>query len=561
MQTIDGDNSDRNAARQPGGPAKAADSDTASPSPHTTADSLARDLGNPALRVVLVWQSLRTLCRLGFAAAIAVFAGELIESGIFSWPAFAGAIAGLILSSGAGYYADTKTAIAEAALTGSLRQRLENSLTAMPAARLATRPAGALIAGLQRHPPALASLIISHAAARVMLAFAPLMAAAAIAAVSWQAAATLLLAIPVMIAFFILLGSLVRTRAQAQEAAFGRLAAQFADRIRALPTILANHALAHEHGKIERRMTDYADSTMGVLKPAFLNAGIIDFFSALAIAVLAVFLGLGHLGLVHIPGFTGLMLWQSLFILIIAADFFTPFRRYAEQYHVKAEGEAAARELDWYFAPSDAAAGPPRFVPAGLNDFTTASLPQTGLIAISGPSGAGKSTMLRILAGIEPMLPGLSALAPLHPIKGGNGYDWVSTDIHVPAGTLADALGRRRNDLSPAALRAVAARVGLLDDNLLPGGLAARIGDGGDNLSGGQRMRIGIARMLLSDRVVLADEPTAKLDPATAGLVRDALTETARHRLVIVATHDDALIEAADRNVALRLIARDQAAA
>ena len=88
---------------------------------------------------------------------------------------------------------------------------------------------------------------------------------------------------------------------------------------------------------------------MGVLKVAFLNAGIIDFFSALAIAVLAVFLGLGHLGLVHFPGFSDLALWQSLFILIIAAEFFTPFRRYAEQYHVKAEGQAAAKELDWYF--------------------------------------------------------------------------------------------------------------------------------------------------------------------------------------------------------------------
>ena len=107
-------------------------------------------------------------------------------------------------------------------------------------------------------------------------------------------------------------------------------------------------------------MTVYADSTMGVLKVAFLNAGIIDFFSALAIAVLAVLLGLGHLGLVHVPGFSGLALWQSLFILIIAAEFFTPFRRYAEQYHVKAEGQAAAKELDWYFDEADAASRAPK---------------------------------------------------------------------------------------------------------------------------------------------------------------------------------------------------------
>lgn len=535
--------------------------DAAAPSSNTAAIALARQLGARSLRITLAWQVMRMMCRLGFAAAMAVFAGEMIEGGSFVWPALVGAIAGLILSAGAGYGADMQTADAEAALANALRQRLKDSLATMPPPQIATRPAGALIAGLQRHPPALAGLIIGHAAARAMLAVGPLAAAAAIAIVSWQAAMTLLLAIPVMIVFFVLLGSVVRARAQAQESAFGRLAAQFADRIRTLPTILANHALTHEHSKIERRMTDYADSTMAVLKTAFLNAGIIDFFSALAIAVLAVFLGLGHLGLVHIPGFSGLVLWQSLFILVIAADFFTPFRRYAEQYHVKAEGEAAAKELDWYFAVPDTAANAARFIPSGLDDFDAASLPQSGLIAISGPSGAGKSTMLRILAGIDPPLPILAALPQVSQRTGAPGYDWISTDIYVPAGTLADAITWRLGDVAPTAIQKIAERVGLLDENLLPGGLAAPIHDGGDNLSGGQRMRIGIARILLSDRVVLADEPTAKLDPKTAKLVRDALIEAAGRRLVIVATHDDQLIKAADRNVVLRHRTQNQAAA
>jgi ATP-binding cassette subfamily C protein len=92
----------------------------------------------------------------------------------------------------------------------------------------------------------------------------------------------------------------------------------------------------------------------------------------------------------------------------------------------------------------------------------------------------------------------------------------------------------------------------LLDERLLPGGLNAFISEGGDNLSGGQRMRIGIARMMLSGGVVLADEPTAKLDPQTAKLVRQVLTEMAERRLVIVATHDQQLIEAADRHHVLR---------
>ena len=297
-------------------------------------------------------------------------------------------------------------------------------------------------------------------------------------------------------------------------------------------------------------MTLYADSTMNVLKVAFLNAGIIDFFSAMAIAVLAVLLGLSHLGLVHVPGFSGLVLWQSLFILIVAAEFFTPFRRYAEQYHVKAEGQAAARELDWYFDKTEefSAVGvePKPFTVAEIFDPT--DLPPAGLVAISGPSGSGKSTLLRMLAGIQTPP---SDFRPLPQVMAGR-CDWISTDIYVPAGTLGEAIAWNRGAPDGAALREAAGSVGLLDERLLPSGLDARIAVGGENLSGGQRMRIGIARTMLSGGVVLADEPTAKLDPQTAKSVRLALTKMAERRLVIVATHDEQLIEAASRHHVLR---------
>jgi ATP-binding cassette subfamily C protein len=367
-----------------------------------------------------------------------------------------------------------------------------------------------------------------------------------------------LFGIPVMIVFFALLGDAVRNKAKVQERAFGRLAAQFSDRIRTLPTILANHSFERERGKVERRMSTYAGSTMGVLAVAFLNAGVIDFFSALAIAVLAVFLGLGHLGLVHVPGFSGLELWQSLFILVIAADFFAPFRRYAEQYHIKAEGEAAAKELDWYFdgAGTERAIIRP-FVFNRIDTFDVTQWPATGLIVISGPSGAGKSTLLRVLTGIEAPAPGMTAL----PQVTAAGCAWISTDIYVPAGTLRDAIAWNNPSTSPAALNRAAESVGLADEKLLPGGLDARIAEGGANLSGGQRMRLGIARALIVDGVVIADEPTAKLDTKTANLVRRVLGEAARRRLVIVATHDDRLIEMADRHHVLGMPRQTKAAA
>jgi ATP-binding cassette, subfamily C, bacterial CydD len=511
-------------------------------------------MARAGFRATLCWQIARTLFRILFAGTLSAFAGRLIEQGVFDLTVLAGALGSLVLSSGAGLLADRGAAAAEADLGDRLRVALQDALSRMSPARIRTKPAGALVAGLQRHPGVLASLAISHHAAKSMLGAGPLLVAASLAWLSWQAALTLLVAVPVMIALFAMLGGVIGRKAELQEKAFGRLAAQFSDRIRTLPTILANHALRREHGKIEQRMNVYAASTMGVLKVAFLNAGIIDFFSALAIAVLAVLFGFGHLGLLHVPGFSGLALWQTLFILIASAEFFAPFRRYAEQYHLKAEGQAAAQELNWFFDEfGTASAGSDRsptmsYVPAGAFAVMT-DLPAAGLIAVSGPSGSGKSTLLRLIAGIETPSAGFAAAPPAMAA----GCDWMSTDIYVPAGTLGEALAWKLGAAEQTALHRAAERVGLLDERLLPGGLEARITEGGGNLSGGQRMRIGIARILLSDGVVLADEPTAKLDPVTAKLVRQVLVEVAKQRLVIVATHDERLIEAASRHHVLRL--------
>jgi ABC-type transport system involved in cytochrome bd biosynthesis fused ATPase/permease subunit len=551
---------DRNRAQRPWNPANAEPPPVASTDRDSALD-LARKLGSAGMRAVLVGQTARTLFRIGFSGALALFAGLLIEAGRFDLIALAGALGGLALSSSASVFTDLRAANTENFVTNGLRIALQEALLQRSPTRLRTKPGGALVAGLQRYPNALASLVISHRAAKSMLSIGPFLAAVAVAAVSWQAALTLIFSIPIMIVFFVALGGVIRGKAELQERAFGRLAAQFSDRIRTLPTILANHALQREHGKIEQRMTFYANSTMAVLKVAFLNAGIIDFFSALAIAVLAVFLGLGHLGLVQIPGFSNLALWQSLFILMIAAEFFVPFRRYAEQYHIQAEGEAAAKELDWYFDDSDATASDPGnvmirpYTVAGAFDGT--DFPTAGLIAISGPSGSGKSTLLRRLAGIETSSRGLNSL----PQVMAEGCDWISTDIYVPAGTLAEAIGWNRKLGTGVELQEAAMQVGLLNERLLPGGLNARIAEGGDNLSGGQRMRIGIARIMLSSGVIVADEPTAKLDPETAKLVRRILANVAKRRLVIVATHDQQLIEAASQHHVLWLQSQAEHAA
>lgn len=495
----------------------------------------------PALRRLLALLIGRMVLRLAAAGSMALLFGAVIMGEpVTAMPVIAAL--GLVLASlAAGLACDRLQADAEADAAVTLRNRLRDRLAAAPAGSLRGLSAGRAAVALQRHPEAVAALVIGHKAATAMMAFGPLLAAGALALVSWQAALLVLALTPIMILFFALVGGAIRARAQAQERSFGHLAAHFADRIRCLPTILGNDALAPEQERLAERLDAYVARTMSVLRLAFLNAGLIDFFASLSIAMLALFLGLGHLGLPTMPGFAHLSLWQSLFILMLAPEYFAPFRRFSEQYHAKAEGLAAAEGLDALLVPAPAAPALPQ-VDRALAE--PQAWPAQGLVVVSGQSGAGKSTLLRRLAGIEQAGEQTGHLpdGPRH---------WVGTDSVVDGRTVAEAIGRDAPMASPERVAGAAAQIGLLDDALLPGGLAAEIAPGGANLSGGQRLRIAVARALLGTGCVIADEPTAKLDAGTARLVRAVLREIAHTRLVAAASHDPALIALADRHVAL----------
>lgn len=499
--------------------------------------SAAERLARPGLRSLLGLQAVRTVLRLGFAATAAMAAGRLVMGETVEPWLVAGMLALLAAACLAGFAAERMQASAENAVSTRLRALASERLGKMPARQLQSLSTGGLIVSMQRHPEAIAALVVGHRAATAMMAAGPLLAAIALCFVSWQAALLVISLTPVMVLFFALVGNAIRRRADAQERAFGRLAGQFADRVRTLPTILANHATASEEAKLGRRLEGYTGETIGLLRIAFANAGIIDFFASLSIAILAIFLGLGHLKLATIPGFSNLELWQSLFILMIAPEYFAPFRRFSEQYHAKAEGLAAAAALDRLLG-----AAPVTACPLPVLDRLRLTLPAHGLVAIVGPSGSGKSTLLRRLAGLEP---GAMPTPGTRPLATGE-IAWVSTDAYVPEGTLSEAMSWNGGALDRTRLENAARAIGLLDDALLPGGLDARLDKGGANLSGGQRLRIAVARAQLSGRTVLADEPTAKLDRATAEAVRRMLLGISGARLVVVATHDRELAAAAD---------------
>jgi putative ABC transport system ATP-binding protein len=174
--------------------------------------------------------------------------------------------------------------------------------------------------------------------------------------------------------------------------------------------------------------------------------------------------------------------------------------------------------------------------------------------SISGPSGSGKTTLLSIAGGIVKPTTGFAAYGGGHMWLGdGDPRHEVAFVLQVYG--LVPILSARENVAIALRARGHSPRDAdeLADEELT----RFFIGDLGDRqveeLSGGQMQRVACARAFaVSPEILLADEPTSELDEGNREHVMDQLRiEAARGAVVVVATHDPAVVEAADRALVL----------
>ena len=178
-------------------------------------------------------------------------------------------------------------------------------------------------------------------------------------------------------------------------------------------------------------------------------------------------------------------------------------------------------------------------------------------VAIVGPSGAGKSTLaavlLKLLAYEGTATLGGRSIADLDGDEVRRCVGLLTQDAHIFDTTLRDNLRLGRADASDEDLRAALSRVRLTDWlDSLPRGLDTELGPRGATMSGGERQRVALARLLLADRRILVlDEPTEHLDPQTADALTDDLLDVTRDRSTILITHRLRGLEQVDRIVVL----------
>ena len=176
------------------------------------------------------------------------------------------------------------------------------------------------------------------------------------------------------------------------------------------------------------------------------------------------------------------------------------------------------------------------------------------LTALAGPSGSGKTTLLSIAGGIVKPTTGLASYGGHHLWQGdGDPRHEVAFVLQVYG--LVPILSAREN--VAIALRARGERPAAADERADAELARFHIGDLGDRqveeLSGGQMQRVACARAFaVRPQVLLADEPTSELDEGNREHVMDQLRlEAARGAVVVVATHDSAVVDAADRRLVL----------
>jgi ATP-binding cassette subfamily C protein CydD len=373
------------------------------------------------------------------------------------------------------------------------------------------------------------------------------------------------------VALMALAGGAAADESRRQFAALARLSSLFADRLRALPLLLCFQAendaasrLAAAAGAVRRR-------TMAVLRVAFISSAGLEFFAALAVALVAVYAGFNLLHLLpfHVP--EHLDLPRAIFVLALAPEFYAPMRRVAAAYHDRQAAETAADQLIALEAAARAPAPPmtPRtHAPRIQFDMVTVTYPgddrpalhrlsftaaSGAIVVLLGPSGAGKTTALKLLLDLAPLTSGQIWVdgEPLGPLTGS--IAWMGQAPVLMPGSIADNIALSRPNAPLTEIAAVAEQVGLC--TMLrgrPGGLNAPLDERGGALSGGERRRVALARALLKPApILLLDEPTAHLDFAAEADLIAAIRRAAEGRTTLIATHSPALAAIADQIVRL----------
>ncbi|WP_302296400.1 ABC transporter ATP-binding protein/permease [Mitsuokella multacida] len=395
----------------------------------------------------------------------------------------------------------------------------------------------------------------------------------------------MLVTVPIAPFLLYLIGRVTREASEAQWRAMNRFSAGLAEILRALPTLKLFARERTERQRVRGLSEDFAGAALRVLQLSFVSAFALELITTLAIAIIAVSIGLRLL-------YGQLTFTAAFFVLLLTPEFYQPLRLSGTAFHsgmiahtaqtslLKASSVAPATRgvsVVGAIAPKGVQVAQASLSPSAtrgaiaVHDLSFRypgsplpllsgiqfTVPKGSLTVLAGPSGCGKTTLLRLLAGLLTPESGQIARA--------DALSYVPQEPHLYNATLFENITLLQQGYDEASVHKALKALCLSEwAEPLPQGLMTPLGEGGQSLSQGQRKRLGLARALVQDRpLILLDEPTAALDEATAATIREALLSlkaSGRHTLFVI-SHDERLQAAADTVLDLDALQTDRATA
>ncbi|WP_429107418.1 heme ABC transporter permease/ATP-binding protein CydD [Aeromonas media] len=451
---------------------------------------------------------------------------------------------------------------AGSAVRQAIRELVLTRLARLGPAYIQRRPAGSWASLLLEQIEEMQEFFSRYLPQMAIAVFIPLVILVAVFPVNWAAGIILLGTAPLIPLFMILVGVGAADANRRNFQSLARLSGHFLDRLKGLRTLQLFMRTQAEGEAIRDASEDFRERTMEVLRLAFLSTAVLEFFAAIAVALVAVYFGFSYIDHLNFGNYgVKVTLFTGLFVLFLAPEFYAPLRELGAHYHAKAQAIGAAEQLLEFLEAevSEPASGSAHFqadgpirvearalevlsaegkVLVGPIDFTLEAGTRTALVGISG---AGKSSLVNALLGFAPYRGSLRVngqeLTELDMSQWRLQLGWLSQNPQLFHASLRDNLLLARPTASDAELEAALVRAQAWEF-AREKGFDYPVGDQAGGLSVGQAQRLALARTLLkSTQLMVLDEPTASLDRHSERAIMSTLEDAAKGQTLLMITH------------------------